>query len=759
MEVSNYLTGPISEIQRRDLEQRLIENFYALLFHREGYRPSNVPQEVVEEIAFVVEAKAFTHVMRAAELGMSSRQMLQTYAREASTLLLAEVERYCIPLEATSSSGQPSSGSGVDPQQLSLNEISGGLRSIQTAPSQQQRPARGRDAAWGWLVPGSRMLPYVVLKGSGVAIGRGKEALWAVGGSAGTPHSALANGCDRNLTEVLKRNLGFVEVADGRVSRLHCIISLGNAADGSQQAMLEDCSSNGTFLNHTKLAKGESVPLVDGDRISLVLSVAPLVEQFFTYKSGDPRDPDLAGSEEQSWVGSTHSTAGVFSPGAVHSSSPPHAAASIFRTATSRYTTAEQSTLEDLKCQICLTTLRQCVALEPCGHNFCACCLSHHLGNQLQSGLQLSCPFRCPPPERIIINYAVRALIDLLSSSGRPLASTRSRLGQPAGNSRTPSDATRALDMSAADSMESDYFTQSMSLLCPLDDEHLPMEAANLKSRQVEVALSQLKVASLGPEGHLVCLEALARLAWSDDGVRELIAHSGGVRSLVDAMALHGGSDSIQCHGCLALMSLVRGEGEVCQSNQWHIAKAGAIEVIAQAMQTFRHSAMVQLSVLLCLIPLALENAMMQAHITQECLGHIIAALDSHPGEVDIQTKGLVLLGVLVQGDDAVHDAIRIRELEASVPRRVVAALRQHGTSNDDVLWAALFVLAVLVRDNSCVFERAKGALAWAGVLRVLQSTVNQYKQRHELENVEPDEMIAVPVAAPPSSAGVQAQA
>lgn len=74
--------------------------------------------------------------------------------------------------------------------------------------------------------------------------------------------------------------------------------------------------------------------------------------------------------------------------------------AAIFRTATSRYTTAEQSTLEDLKCQICLNTLRQCVALEPCGHNFCATCLSHHLGNSLQGGLQLSCPFRwalhCP---------------------------------------------------------------------------------------------------------------------------------------------------------------------------------------------------------------------------------------------------------------------------------------------------------------------------------------------------------------------------
>ena len=31
---------------------------------------------------------------------------------------------------------------------------------------------------------------------------------------------------------------------------------------------------------------------------------------------------------------------------------------SIFRTATSRYTTAEQSTLDDLKCQICLGVVR-----------------------------------------------------------------------------------------------------------------------------------------------------------------------------------------------------------------------------------------------------------------------------------------------------------------------------------------------------------------------------------------------------------------
>jgi predicted component of type VI protein secretion system len=46
-----------------------------------------------------------------------------------------------------------------------------------------------------------------------------------------------------------------MQVADGRVSRLHCIISLGHAGG---QPLLEDCSSNGTFLNHRKLAKAES---------------------------------------------------------------------------------------------------------------------------------------------------------------------------------------------------------------------------------------------------------------------------------------------------------------------------------------------------------------------------------------------------------------------------------------------------------------------------------------------------------------------
>jgi hypothetical protein len=54
---------------------------------------------------------------------------------------------------------------------------------------------------WGWLVPGSRQLPYVLLKGNGVAIGRGREALWASSSATSTqqpsPRAFLTAGSER----------------------------------------------------------------------------------------------------------------------------------------------------------------------------------------------------------------------------------------------------------------------------------------------------------------------------------------------------------------------------------------------------------------------------------------------------------------------------------------------------------------------------------------------------------------------------------
>lgn len=163
----------------------------------------------------------------------------------------------------------------------------------------------------------------------------------------------------------------------------------------------------------------------------------------------------------------------------VHQSPPParrHAAGRLQRTNTSSYTTAEAASSEDMQCTICLSILKDAVALEPCGHSYCAVCLSNHFAALLSGGqpvrpeawpawavmqcgacslhadwrrestaqgpavarmlsgcptglptpfaaaiplnapatppfMQLACPLRCSPPERVVANTVVRALV------------------------------------------------------------------------------------------------------------------------------------------------------------------------------------------------------------------------------------------------------------------------------------------------------------------------------------------------------------
>ncbi len=121
------------------------------------------------------------------------------------------------------------------------------------------------------------------------------------------------------------RLLNFVGVNDGRVSRLHCVFRPEpSSADpsaqmeqtstesdplrnGQQQArqlhersslydvpakqprvLLLDCSTNGTFINGARaFSQGLGTPLNDGDRVSLVLSVTPLVEQYLIFHAGE----------------------------------------------------------------------------------------------------------------------------------------------------------------------------------------------------------------------------------------------------------------------------------------------------------------------------------------------------------------------------------------------------------------------------------------------------------------------------------------
>ena len=48
------------------------------------------------------------------------------------------------------------------------------------------------------------------------------------------------------------------------------------------------------------------------------------------------------------------------------------------------------------------------------------------------------------------------------------------------------------------------------------------------------------------------------------------------------------------------------------QANQWLVAKSGGLEVIACAMRGWREYPMVQLCALLCMVPLALDNTVLQ---------------------------------------------------------------------------------------------------------------------------------------------------
>jgi hypothetical protein len=65
----------------------------------------------------------------------------------------------------------------------------------------------------------------------------------------------------------------------------------------------------------------------------------------------------------------------------------------------------------------------------------------------------------------------------------------------------------------------------------------------------------------------MTSLEAVARLAWSDDGARQEVADLGGIPLIIAAMRRNPGQEGVQCNACLALMALVRGEGPVCQVN------------------------------------------------------------------------------------------------------------------------------------------------------------------------------------------------
>jgi len=56
------------------------------------------------------------------------------------------------------------------------------------------------------------------------------------------------------------------------------------------------------------------------------------------------------------------------------------------------------------------------------------------------------------------------------------------------------------------------------------------------------------------------------------------------VEGVVAAMRAHGGQEHVQCAGCLALMALVRGEGDVARACQWRVVRGRAAPLRAPGM-------------------------------------------------------------------------------------------------------------------------------------------------------------------------------
>ena len=60
------------------------------------------------------------------------------------------------------------------------------------------------------------------------------------------------------------------------------------------------------------------------------------------------------------------------------------------------------------------------------------------------------------------------------------------------------------------------------------------------------------------------------------------------------------------------------------QANQWLVARSGGLEAIAGALRCWQEYPMVQLCALLCMVPLALDNTVLQVKYTPQCFGKYI---------------------------------------------------------------------------------------------------------------------------------------
>lgn len=214
--------------------------------------------------------------------------------------------------------------------------------------------------------------------------------------------------------EVAQRGLQMLTILDSRVAYVHCIIgpasamaSLSGAPESpppaATAAVPVDASANGIstdssgpiatapsssrgdtgardapdapatfvlaraltgmYINSQRIEHGVRAMLREGDNLTIVPQSPSGPALSYTFHAGDP-------------------TARLI---------PPHISVA-----------ASLPPLHSIPlCQICGGLPRACLELQPCGHTFCAACLSHKFAYLLSTASHLACPHGCPHPESI----------------------------------------------------------------------------------------------------------------------------------------------------------------------------------------------------------------------------------------------------------------------------------------------------------------------------------------------------------------------
>ena len=182
-------------------------------------------------------------------------------------------------------------------------------------------------------------------------------------------------------------------VPDQRVSGFHCVCSAVREDSGEMKFMLEDRSSNGTFVNQKKVGRGNSVQLQNGDEINILseATVGPSEAIGFSFVISEPSLKRKRPEE-------------VLPPPEV------------------KKPKVEMKLSDDLMCVICTEIIHQCVTLMPCLHNCCGGCYSLWMDRSKE------CPACREPVAEVKRNVTVSNIIESYLTSNPELRRTAEEL-------------------------------------------------------------------------------------------------------------------------------------------------------------------------------------------------------------------------------------------------------------------------------------------------------------------------------------------